>query len=226
MSDWERIYKERLTSKEEAIGRIPRNGSVWLHHAVMEPQTLVREITAQRKRFDRLRVYHMVRSGAIDITTPGYENYFIDNPIFAGANSRAALAEGKSDYTPCFFYELPYLLRNGRIPCEAALLQVSAPDRHGYCSLGASVDYAMQAARTAPLVIAQVNNHAPRTLGDCFLHVSEFGAIVEADEDIYTITPPSIGDEEKQIGANCASLIEDGCTLQLGIGGIPDAVML
>ncbi|MDR3365076.1 MAG: 4-hydroxybutyrate CoA-transferase [Clostridiales Family XIII bacterium] len=220
------MYKSKLASAPDAISRLPASGALWLHHAIMEPQALVRELVAQRGRFDRLRVFHMVRLGGIDITEPGSEKYFTDNPLFSGGNSRAALAEGRADFTPAFFYEEPELIRAGRVPCDAVLVQVSPPDIHGFCSLGASVDYTMQAVRTAKFAIAQVNSHVPRTLGDCFLHISDFDCIVEADEDIYEITPPRIGDEEKAIGANCASLIEDGSTLQLGIGGIPDAVML
>jgi len=224
--NWEQIYKDRLMTKEEAIALLPKSGTVVLHHAVMEPQTLVREMVNQRERFDHLHVFHMVRNGGVDITTPGYEQYFEDDMIFAGANSRAALAAGIADYRPCFFYELPIQIRNGKIPCDAFMAQVCPPDKHGFCSLGASVDYSLQALRTAKTVIAQINPRAPRAFGNCFVHVSEFDAIVEVEEDLYTIRPLEIGDEEKQIGANCASLIEDGCTLQLGIGGIPDAVML
>jgi len=219
-------YQSKLVSAADAIAQIPKDAHIWLHHCSMEPQALVRELIEQRERFDRLRVYHMVRSGAVDITTPGYEKYFIDDGIFLGANSRAAYRTGVVDYIPCFFYELPYMFRNGRIPCEALLVQVSPPDEHGFCSLGACVDYTLQAARTAKLVIAQVNAKAPRTLGDSFVHISQFDAIVEHDEPIYTLNPPAIGDEERAIGANCAELIEDGATLQLGIGAIPDAVML
>jgi len=192
----------------------------------MEPKTLVRELVAQKERFDGLRVYHMIRHGGVDITEPGLEKHFIDNPLFCGANSRAALSEGRADYTPAFFHEVPILIRTGRVTCDAMFVQVSPPDEHGYCSMGASVDYSLQAVRTAKIVIAQINKNVPRTLGDCFLHISEFDCIVQEDDDLYEVMPPEIGDEEKAIGANCASLIEDGCTLQLGIGGIPDAVML
>ena len=220
------LYKSKLTTAAEAISRLPSTGTLILHHAVMEPKTLVKELVAQRERFDRLRVFHMVRNGGIDITEPGYEKYFVDNMIFCGANSRLALSEGRADYIPLFFYELPILIRNGTMPCDAALVTVSPPDSHGYCSLGASVDYTLQAIHTAKFVIAQVNKNAPHTFGDGFVHISEFDCIVEADDDLYEIVPPAIGDEEKAIGSNCASLVEDGCTLQLGIGGIPDAVML
>ena len=224
--DFDALYKSKLATAAEAISCLPATGTVVLHHAVMEPKTLMHELVNQRERFDHLRVFHMVRNGGVDITEPGYEKYFIDSMIFSGANSRAALACGQADYIPIFFHELPVLIRNGIIPCDAAMIQVSPPDSEGYCSLGASVDYTADAVRKANLVIAQVNKFVPRTFGDGSVHLSDIDYIVPADEDLYYVNPIEIGDEEKAIGANCASLIEDGCTLQLGIGGIPDAVML
>ena len=226
MTEIDTLYKSKLTTVEDAVSRLPNTGALWLHHTVMEPKILLRELVAQRERFDRLRIYHMVRHGGEDITTPGYEKYFVDNPLFSGANSRAAMAEGRADYTPAFFHEVPILIRRGRVPCDAMLVQVTPPDAHGYCSMGGAVDYSLQAVRSAKTVIAQINKNVPHTLGEAFLHISEFDCIIEADDDLFEVMPPAIGDEEKAIGANCAELIEDGCTLQLGIGGIPDAVML
>jgi len=226
MSEMESLYKSKLVTLSEAVARLPEEGALWLHHAVMEPKALVREMIAQRERFRKLRIYHMIRLGGVDITEPGMEEYFIDNPLFCGANSRLALAEGRADYTPAFLHEIPILIRTGRISCDAAIIQVTPPDRNGYCSLGASIDYSIQSARTAKLVVAQVNKNVPRIFGDTFMHISKFDYIVEEDGDLFEITPPTIGDEEKAIGANCAELIEDGCALQLGIGGIPDAVMM
>ena len=221
------LYKSKLTTAADAISRLPASGALWLHHAVMEPKTLVNELVAQHERFDRLNVYHMVRNKTeVDITRPGYEANFLNNAVFCGANSRAAFAEGRADYTPIFFHEMPKQIRTGRVPCDAILLQVSPPDAHGYCYLGASVDYSLQAARTAKTVIAQISKRTPRVLGDSVMHLSEFDYIIETDDEPYEITPPAIGDEEKAIGEYCASLVEDGCTMQLGIGAIPDAVIL
>ena len=223
----EKIYNSKLVTAEEAIGRLPATGALWLHHAVMEPKTLVNELVRQHDRFDKLNVYHMVRNKPdVDITTPGYEKNFLDNAVFCGTNSRAAFAEGRMDYTPIFFHEMPKQIRAGRVPCDAILLQVSLPDEHGYCYLGASVDYSLQAARTAKTTIGQISRHTPRVYGESVLHISEFDCVIETDDELYEITPPTIGDEEKAIGEYCASLIDDGCTMQLGIGGIPDAVIL
>ena len=220
------LYKGKVTTAAEAVSKLPSTGTLALHHAVMEPKALIRELVAQREHFQKLHIFHMVRCGGIDITNPDYDKYFIDSMIFSGANSRAALAEGRADYIPAFFYELPVLIRKGIIPCDAAMIQVSPPDAHGYCSLGASVDYSREIVSKAKTVIAQINTFVPRTPGDGFVHISEIDYIVPEDEELYYISPIKIGDEEKAIGANCAQLIEDGCTLQLGIGGIPDAVML
>jgi 4-hydroxybutyrate CoA-transferase len=215
-----------LTTAAEAVKHIKNGSTVVLAHCVGEPPTLVRAVVENREQYRDLEIRHMVRLGGLDFATPGYEKHFRVNPWFASGNSRAALAEGRGDFTPCFFHEVPRVIREGRSKCDVTLLQVSPPDAHGFCSLGTSVDYTRQAVTTGKLVIAQVNSKMPRTWGDGLVHVSEFDYIVEADDDLYEIQPPAIGDVEKAIGEHCASLIEDGSTLQLGIGAIPDAVML
>jgi len=227
LTNTEKLYNSKLVTAAEAISKLPRSGGLWLHHAVMEPKTLVNEMIAQHERFDRLNVYHMVRNKLEpDVTQPGLEKFFLNNAVFCGANSRAAYAEGRMDYTPIFFHEMPKQIRKGLVPCDAILLQLSPPDAHGYCYMGASVDYSLQAARTAGVVIAQISDKTPHIYGESVLHLSELDYIIEANDELYEIGPPPIGDEEKAIGAYCAELIEDGCTLQLGIGGIPDAVAL
>ncbi|MDR1953694.1 MAG: 4-hydroxybutyrate CoA-transferase, partial [Clostridiales Family XIII bacterium] len=224
--DWKQIYSQRLTTASEAVKHIKNGSTVVLAHCVGEPPTLVRAIIENREQYSGLQIRHMVRLGGIDFATPGYEKHFTVDPWFASGNSRAAMAEGRGDFTPCFFHEVPRVILEGRSRCDVTLLQVSPPDAHGFCSLGTSVDYTRQAVTTGKLVIAQVNTKMPRTWGDGLVHVSEFDYIVEADDDLYEIQPPVIGDVEKAIGEYCASLIEDGSTLQLGIGAIPDAVML
>jgi 4-hydroxybutyrate CoA-transferase len=136
------------------------------------------------------------------------------------------LAEHRGDFTPVFFHEVPKLFREGKLRGDVLLLQVSPPDDHGYVSLGPSVDYTLQVVSSAKTVIAQVNANTPFTYGDGIVHISAFDHIVEVDSPIYEIQPPKIGDVERAIGEYCASMVEDGSTLQLGIGAIPDAVML
>lgn len=224
--DWKQVYKERLTTAEEAVKHIKNNSTLLLAHACGEPPTLCSAVFANKDQYENLEIRHMVRNGPLDFATPGCEKHFRVNPWFAGANNRAALAEGRGDFTPCFFHEIPRHIREGTAKIDVALIQVSTPDNFGFCSLGVSADYTVQGSRSADMVIAQVNKNMPRTWGDGLLHVSEFDYIVEADDNLYEIKPPEIGDVEKAIGEHCASLIEDGSTLQLGIGAIPDAVIL
>lgn len=224
--DWKKIYNDRLCSAEEAVKHIKSNSAVFLGHCVGDPTALIDAMIANKDQYEKVELKHMVRLGPVDYQAPGLEKHFVDTPIFAGGNARAALAEGRADFTPVFFHEVPKEIREGKLECDMAMIMVTPPDEHGYCSLGPAVDYTMQAAKTAPIVIAQINENLPRIYGNSFLHVSEFDHIVEANTPLYEIQPIEISDTEKEIGRHCASLIEDGSTLQLGIGGIPDAVML
>ena len=167
----------------------------------------------------------MVAMGKAAYCQPQYDKNFHHNAFFLGGSTRAAAAEGRVDFTPVYFSEIPSLLREDLRP-NVTLLQCSPPDAHGYVSLGVSVDYTKPAAEASDLVIAQVNQNMPRTLGDSFLHVTQIGCLVEADTPVIELAPPKIGDVERAIGENVASLVRDGDTLQLGIGAIPDAVLL
>lgn len=167
----------------------------------------------------------MVAMGKAAYCQPQYDKNFHHNAFFLGGSTRAAAAEGRVDFTPVYFSEIPGLLREDLRP-NVTLLQCSPPDAHGYVSLGVSVDYTKPAAEASDLVIAQVNQNMPRTLGDSFLHVTQIGCLVEADTPVIELAPPKIGDVERAIGENVASLVRDGDTLQLGIGAIPDAVLL
>jgi 4-hydroxybutyrate CoA-transferase len=167
----------------------------------------------------------MVAMGKAGYAQPGMEEHFRHNAIFVGGTTRDAVASGRGDFTPCFFSEVPKLFRTS-LPVDVALIQVTPPDEHGYCSFGVSNDYTKPAAECAKLVIAEVNDQMPRTMGDCFIHISEIDYVVESSHPVIELKPARIGEVERAIGENCASLIEDGATLQLGIGAIPDAVLL
>lgn len=156
---------------------------------------------------------------------PEMQGHFRLNSLFGSAPTRKAIAEGRADFTPCFISEIPDLFLSGKVPLDVAMVTVTPPDSHGYCSLGISIDYTIQAARAAKIVIAQVNPEMPRTYGDTLLHVTEMDYFVPAEEPLIVLQPPTIGPVEEQIGMNAASLIEDGATLQLGIGSIPDAIL-
>ena len=223
--DWKTWYREHLCTAEEAVKRIPSRSRVAVAHAAGEPSHLLDALVANAARYEAVEIIHMVAMGKADYCRPEYAKSFRHNSFFLGASTRAAMAEGRADFTPVYFSEIPALLETDLRP-DAALIQVSPPDDHGYCSLGISVDYTKTAAETAGLVIAQVNRQMPRTLGDSFLPVTLFSAIVETDEPVIELKPPVIRDTERAIGEHVAALVRDGDTLQLGIGAIPDAVLL
>jgi len=157
---------------------------------------------------------------------PEYAESFFHNSVFVGASTREAVFEGRASYTPIFFHEIPGLFTQGYLPPDVTLVHLSPPDKHGFCSFGISVDYTKPAASVSKMVIAQVNPNMPRTHGDSFIHVSQLDYIVETEQPIIELKPAKIGPVEEAIGRNIASLVEDGACLQLGIGGIPDAVLL
>ncbi|MDR1292935.1 MAG: 4-hydroxybutyrate CoA-transferase [Clostridiales Family XIII bacterium] len=223
---WKKYYEEHKTTAAEAVSRIENGSHVVLAHCVGEPPALTRAMVENADRYENVTIHHMVRLGPVDYATPGLEKNFRIEPWFSGGNSRAAITEGRGDFAPVFFHETPILIRAGRLRCDVCLVGVSPPDANGFVSTGVSVDYTHQAVHTAKFVVAQVNPRMPRTMGDSFLHVTEIDAFVEAEDDLFEVAPPKITDVECAIGEHCASLVEDGSTLQLGIGAIPDAVML
>jgi 4-hydroxybutyrate CoA-transferase len=223
---WQDYYKERTVSAPDAVKKIENGSEVVLAHCVGEPPALTRAMIENKDQYSDVTIHHMVRLGPVDYATPGFEKNFRIEPWFSAGNARKALLEGRGDFAPIFFHEIPILIRKGRVGCDVALVQVSEPDAFGYVSTGVSCDYTIQAIRTAKLSIAQVNPRMPRTYGESIIHVSELDYFVEAEDELFELQPPTISDVEKAIGEHCASLVEDGSTLQLGIGGIPDAVML
>lgn len=214
------------TPVSKAIECIQPGSRVVLGHAAAEPVTLVKELLRQKERFaaDPVEVVHMVPLYAAEYAQPENQAYFLHNSLFVGAGTREAVNSGRSVFTPCFFSEVPRLFRDGILPVDVALIQVTPPDCDGNMSFGVSVDYTLQAARSARLVVAEVNPQMPRTYGSS-IHVSDVDILVDADYPIVEVSPPVITDVEERIGAHVASLIPDGANLQLGIGAIPDAVL-
>lgn len=221
---WQDIYEQRKMSPEEAVCLIHSGDRVVIGHAVGVPLAITDVMVEHRKDYKDVEIIQMVSQGNAKFCEPGTEGHFRLNSLFVGAQSRPAVKEGRGDFTPCCFSDVPSLLRE--LTVDAAVIQVSPPDRHGYVSCGVSVDYTLPAAKCAKTVIAQVNRRMPRTLGDTCLHVSEIDCFVEIDHPVLEIPLPKIGEAEKAIGENCAKLVRDGDTLQLGIGAIPDAVLL
>ena len=224
--NWKAYYDERCVAAEDALKHIKSGDRVVFGHCIGEPMYLVDVMVKNKDWYEDVEIVHMVAMGKGEYTQPGMEKHFRHNSFFVGACTRKAVNEGRADFTPCFFYELPSVLRKDDFKVNAAMVQVSPPDEFGYVSLGVSVDYTLAAIEQADTVIAQVNENMPRTFGSSFVHVSDIDWFVEKTEPLVELQPPNITEIEKRIGEHCASLIEDGSTLQLGIGSIPDAVLL
>ncbi len=223
--EWKTLYNSKVKTAEEAVKFIKSGDRVVLQHAVGEPLYLVDKMVENYKNYENIEIVQLVAMGKGDYAKEEMQGHFKVNSLFLGAPTRECINSGRGDFTPSFFYQIPELFKT-KLPVDVALINISLPDENGYCSFGVSGDYTKPAAEAAKLVIAQVNKYMPRTLGDCFIHISDIDIIVEKDEPIPELAPPKIGDVEKAIGEFCASLINDGDTLQLGIGAIPDAVLL
>ena len=221
---WQKEYENKKTTIENAIKTVKSGDRVVTGHAAGEPLALIDELVKQKDRLKNVEIVHMVPLGKCEYCNEGMEKHIRHNAIFTGAPSRKAIREGRADYTPVFFSEVPRLFKENILPVDVALIQVSTPDEKGYCSYGVSVDYTKAAAESAKIVLAQVNKQMPKTY-ESFIHVSQIDYIIETDNSIAELQPPVITDLEKQIGKHVASLIEDGSNLQLGIGAIPDAVL-
>lgn len=225
--NWKEVYKQKICTAKEAISHIHSGDRVVVAHACAEPVILTDAMTeaAEKYEWKEIEVVHMVAMGKAGYCAPEMSAHFRHNALFVGGSTRKAVEEGRADFTPVFFSEVPDLLRND-MHVNAVLMQVSAPDEHGYCSLGVSCDYTKAAAECADIRIAQVNANMPRVLGDNFIHISKLDYIVPEDTDLIELQPPKIGEVQKKIGENIASLVKDGDCLQLGIGAIPDAVLM
>lgn len=222
---WQELYKQKCVTAEQAVAQIKSGDRVVVGHACGEPSTLIGAMVKNADAYRDVEIIHMVAMGTGEYCLPEYAKNFRHNSLFVGASTRDAVAKGRGDFTPVVFSQIPDLFRENLHP-NVALLKLSTPDEHGYCSFGVSVDYTKPAAEIADIRIAQVDPNMPRTLGDCFIHISELDCIVETEEPVIELARPKIGDVERAIGKHCASLVRDGDCLQLGIGAIPDAMLL
>jgi len=223
--DWENYYLRHIATAEEAAKAIKSGDRVVLAHACGEPQTVPEAIVARAHELEQVEFLHRMGTGKGSYMQPGMEKHFRHNSLFAGANARKALIEGRADFTPCYISEIPSLFINGEYPIDVAIVTTTPPDKHGFVSLGVSIDYTMQAVNSAKIVIAEVNPNMPRTFGNSFVRVEDIDYFVPVETPIPEVNPAKIGAVEKQIGSLIASLIPDEATLQLGIGAIPDAVL-
>ncbi len=224
MNDWKEDYLKRVTSKEEAIRNVVSGDRVVFGHAAGEPTVLIDELVKQKERLQNVEIVHMVPLGESPYCFPEMEKSFRHNSLFAGAATRKPINEGRADYTPVFFSEIPRLFTKNLLPADVALIQLAPPDSDGYLSFGVSVDYTKPVAESAKKVIAEVNKQMPRTRGSN-IHFSQIDCIVETDRALIEIPLPEISSVEEKIGLHVASLVPDKANLQLGIGAIPDAVL-
>lgn len=219
------FYQSKYTTAEEAVKLINSGDRVFIHSVAAAPQPLVNAMTGRADELEDIEIVHLHTEGDAPYVKPEFSDTFHTNALFVGANVRKAVNEGSADYLPIFLSEVPDLFREDILPIDIALVQVSPPDKHGYCSLGVSVDATRAALQKADKAIALVNPNMPRTHGDGIFHVSRFNMLVESEEPLHEHIIPDPNEVEQQIGANCANLIEDGATLQMGIGAIPNAVL-
>jgi len=218
-------YRRRVTTAERAVEAVRSGDRVWIHEGCATPEILVKALLKRARELRNVEINHMLTLGSADYTRPEYEGHFRHSGLFLGANVREAVAEGRADYTPIFLSEIEALFSSGALPLDVAFIQVSPPDEHGYVSLGVGIDCTLTAARCARYVIAEVNQQMPRTLGDTFLHISKLSAIVETSHPLPELQCPPFSPLQRRIAENVASLVPNGATLQIGIGGIPDAVL-
>jgi acyl-CoA hydrolase len=216
----------RIVSPEEAVAGIASGQQVFVHGGAATPSVLLEALAARSDELRDVGVIHLHTEGPAPHLAPEVSESFRHRALFIGGNAREAVNSGRADYVPIFLSDIPELFTSGALPLDAALINVSPPDAHGYCSLGTSVDAALSAIVAADTVIAQINRSMPRTLGDSFVHVSQIDLGVEVDQPPHEHPVPPIGDVERRIGAFVAELVPDGATLQMGIGSIPGAVAL
>ena len=216
----------RYIPASEAVQAIKSGDRVFIHGSAATPVCLVKALQARHNELSDVELVSITTLGDLDFNSPVYRDSFFLNSLFVSANTRSVVNSMHGDYVPIFLSEIPQLFKRNILPINVAIIQVSPPDMHGYCSLGPSVDIARAAVDMAQHVIAQVNPRMPRTHGDGFIHISKMDAVVWKEAELPEVDySGKAGDTVKKIGHHIASLIEDGATLQLGIGNIPDQVL-
>ena len=220
-----RRYPNSL-SAAEAVSKIKSGDRVFVQGSAATPMVLTKALGQRASELQQVEIISLTTLGELNLLNDQYPTSFYFNSLFVSANTREAVNDDRGDYIPVFLSEIPRLFNQHILELDVALVHVSPPDKHGFCSLGVSVDITKSAVRNSKYVIAQVNPQMPRTLGDGVMHVSEFSAIVEVNDELPIVDYKSkITSADIEIGKHCSSIIEDGSTLQMGIGAIPDAVM-
>jgi len=214
----------RIVSAAEAVSGIESGQQIWIHSSSATPSVLLDALVARAPDLTDVSVAHLHIEGPGPHLQPAMAGHFRHKALFIGPNARQAVNEGRAEYVPVFLHDVPDLFYSGLMPLDAALINVSPPDAHGFCSLGTSVEATLDAVRAADTVIAQLNSGMPRTHGDAFVHVDSIDFGVEVNVPPYEHPMDEIGEIEQRVGENVAALVPDGAVLQMGIGAIPSAV--
>ncbi len=222
---WEIEYARKVKTPDEALSSVKSGMRVYIQPGCAEPETLVEALMRRGPMVRDVEIVHMMTMGCAPYVAPEMAGHFRHNAMFIGGNVREAINAGRADYTPIYLSEIEALFENGEMPIDVALIEVSPPDSHGFCSFGIGVDTTLTAARCAQIVVAQVNSEMPRTYGDSFIHVNDIDIVVESSRPLCATKKAVVSDLHVAIAKNVASLIDDGAVLQTGIGGIPDAVL-
>ena len=213
-------------SVEEAVSVIKSGDRIFGHGSACTPNLFYDELANQAHKLKDVEMVSITQQGNVEIAKPQYKDSFYINSLFTSAPVRDAVNSENGDFVPIFLSEIPILFKNEILPLDVAMITVSPPDNHGYCTLGTSVDIARSAIDTAKIIIAIVNPKMPRTHGDGMIHISRIAKAVWSEEELLTIDyGAKVGEEEMLIGKNVAELIDDKATIQMGIGTIPDAVL-
>lgn len=223
--NWLEQYQSRLATPEEAVQNIQSNDRVFLTGNCSVPQRLLSALVNRADDLENVEIVQVLTVGPAPHADPAMEGHLNINTLFISGNIRQAVQEGRVDFTPCLLSEIPLLFKNGQLPLDVALIHVAPPDEHGFCSLGIEAGLIKTPAQVAKIVIAEVNQQMPRTLGDSFIHVSKITHAVQVDYPLAELPMGETTELSMQIGSHIAGLIEDGSTMQMGIGAIPDAVL-
>jgi 4-hydroxybutyrate CoA-transferase len=225
MSDWTSLYTSRLRGADDALQAVQSGQRVYVHMGAAAPPALLRALCSHAPRLRDVEVLHCITIGDAPYTRAEHQDAFRHNALFVSANTREAVQGGRGDFIPVFLHEIEDLFLSGALPIDVALIQCTPPDRYGYMSLGPGVDISLTAAKAARHLIVQVNSSMPRTFGDSVLHCAEADAIVEATEPLPEFLQGDVTGAHRSIAKHVAGLIPDRATLQIGVGGIPEAVL-
>jgi 4-hydroxybutyrate CoA-transferase len=223
--NWSDIYRNKITTPQQAVGVIESGSRVFLTGNCSVPQKVMAALVQRAPQLTNVEVVQVLTVGSADYVAPQMAGHLRVNTLFISDNVRQAVNEGRADFTPCFLGEIPLLFKGGQLPLDVALIHVGPPDEHGFCSFGIEVGVTKTAAQSAKTVIAEVNPNMPRTLGDAFIHISKLNYIVPVEYPLPELSMGVTTELSKQIARHIAPMIPDGATLQMGIGGIPDAVL-